>query len=50
MPVTYPVTFDKTGKHILKVYVNQTGIILDQIAINPDGYENYYEIIKQPKL
>jgi hypothetical protein len=48
--VTYPVTFDKTGKHILKVYVNQTGIILDQMAVNPDGYEKYYEIVTQPKL
>jgi hypothetical protein len=44
--VTYPVTVDKTGKHILKVYVNQTGIVVDQIAINPDGYGEYYEIIK----
>ncbi|MEJ2544042.1 MAG: glycosyl hydrolase 115 family protein [Calditrichaceae bacterium] len=44
--VTYPVTFEKTGSHILKVYVNQTGIVVDQLAINPDGYGKYYEITK----
>lgn len=43
---TYPVTFDRTEKHILRVYVNQTGIVIDQIAINPGEYGKYYEIIK----
>ncbi len=42
----YPITFEKTGMHILKVYVNQTGIVLDQIAVNPAEYGEYYEIIK----
>lgn len=48
--VTYPVTFEKTGKHILKVFVNQTGIVLDQIAINPDSYGKYYEIPGKSEL
>lgn len=48
--IKYPVTFEKRGKQTLKVCVNQTGIVLDQIAINPDGYGKYYEIAKQTKL
>ena len=44
--ITYHVKIEKTGKHILKLYVNQTGIVIDQLAINPDGYNNYYEIVK----
>lgn len=47
--IIYPVTFEKTGMQILKVYVNQTGIVLDQIAVNPDGYGKYYEIVKPEK-
>ena len=48
--ITFPVTFEKTGKHILKGFVNQTGIVLDQIAINPDGYGKYYEIPGKSEL
>lgn len=43
---TWPVTFNKTGNHILKIFVNQTGIVLDQIAVNPKEYKKYYEIVK----
>ncbi|HMC01162.1 MAG TPA: glycosyl hydrolase 115 family protein [Flavobacteriaceae bacterium] len=43
---TYTIDIDKKGKHLLKFFVNQTGIVLDQIAITPDGYGSYYEIVK----
>lgn len=42
--ITYPVTFEKTGKQTLKIAVNQTGIVIDQIAISPKDYGKYYEI------
>jgi len=42
--VDYPVTFEKSGKQVLRIYVNQTGIVLDQIAVNPQGTPKYYEI------
>lgn len=42
----YPVTFDETGNHTLKIYVNQTGIVMDQIAITPENNQEYYEIVK----
>ena len=42
--VKHNFTSDKKGKHILKIAVNQTGIVIDQIAINIEGQEPYYEI------
>lgn len=42
--VDYPVAFDKRGKQVLRIYVNQTGIVLDQIAVNPKNTPHYYEI------
>lgn len=44
--VTYPSAFDKVGEQTLKIYVNQTGIVLDQIAIYPEKYQDFYEIVK----
>ncbi|APZ47345.1 glycosyl hydrolase [Polaribacter reichenbachii] len=44
--ITCPITIDKVGKQTLKVYVNQTGIVLDQIAITPENYQKHYEIVK----
>ncbi|SFZ94075.1 Glycosyl hydrolase family 115 [Flaviramulus basaltis] len=44
--VKQTVMFNKTGKQNLKIAVNQTGIVIDQIAINPKGYGAYYEIKK----
>ncbi len=43
-PVHYNALDLKAGKHQLKLYVNQTGIVIDQIAINPEGTAPYYEI------
>lgn len=42
--VKHMVSFDRAGEHTLSLSVNQTGIVIDQIAINPVGYEPYYEI------
>lgn len=42
--VEHPVKIDKQGKQIMKLYVNQPGIVIDQIAINPEGTAPYYEI------
>lgn len=44
--VKYPVTLNSKGKHQLKLSVNQTGIVIDQMAVNPVGTASYYEIIK----
>ena len=30
---TFSVSFDKKGQHSLKIQVNQTGIVIDQIAL-----------------
>ncbi len=43
--VTCPVTIDKKGKQTLKLTVNQPGIVIDQIAINPENHQKYYEIV-----
>lgn len=42
--VKYPVSFDDKGEQTLRIFVNQTGIVIDQIAVNPADYPNYYEI------
>ncbi len=43
-PVHYNAQDLKAGKHQLKLIVNQTGIVIDQIAINPEDALPYYEI------
>lgn len=42
----FTTSFNETGKKSLKVFVNQTGIVLDQIAVYPEDYPKFYEIIK----
>ncbi|GAB2618970.1 glycosyl hydrolase 115 family protein [Belliella aquatica] len=42
--VTYPVSIDASGKQVLRIYVNQTGIVLDQISVTSAGSPEYYEI------
>ncbi|WP_347840310.1 glycosyl hydrolase 115 family protein [uncultured Draconibacterium sp.] len=42
----FPVSFKETGIQSLKVFVNQTGIVLDQIAVYPADYPDFYEIKK----
>ncbi|MFD2033430.1 glycosyl hydrolase 115 family protein [Belliella marina] len=44
--IVHSVSFSKSGKQVLRVYVNQTGIVLDQIAVTPYGAPAYYEIEK----
>jgi len=44
--VSYPFTIDKKGKQTLKIQVNQTGIVIDQIAISAGDDRDYYEIVK----
>lgn len=39
--VTLPVKIEKTGKHTIKIEVNQTGIVIDQLAIYPKGQKKY---------
>ncbi len=34
---TLPVKIENTGKHSITIEVNQTGIIIDQIAVYPKG-------------
>ncbi len=43
-PVYYQAQDLKAGKHQLKLFVNQTGIVIDQMVINPKGSLPYYEI------
>ena len=43
--VVYPVMLEQ-GTHQLTLSVNQAGIFIDQIAVNPDGHEAYYEIVR----
>ncbi|MFL9831220.1 glycosyl hydrolase 115 family protein [Flavobacterium sp. ST-87] len=38
---TLPVKIEKTGKHTITIEVNQTGIIIDQLAIYPKGQKKY---------
>ncbi|PZX55634.1 glycosyl hydrolase 115 family protein [Algoriphagus chordae] len=44
--VTHPILIDKSGKHSLKISVNQTGIVLDQLAVSSENQEQFYEIVK----
>jgi len=44
VPVKDKVSFTEKGNQTLKIYVNQPGIVIDQIAVNPVGYPDYYEI------
>ena len=38
------MNIDKTGKHTIRLFVNQTGIIIDQLAIDFAMDEPFYEI------
>ena len=42
--VKVPVQVGKTGNIVLKVYVNQTGIVLDQVALYPADSPHFYEL------
>tara|TARA_R110002050_G_scaffold286121_1_gene436269 strand:- start:58132 stop:60594 length:2463 start_codon:yes stop_codon:yes gene_type:complete len=42
--IQIPLTVSTSGKHTLKVYVNQTGIVIDQLAISPSNDADFYEI------
>ncbi|HYQ56081.1 MAG TPA: glycosyl hydrolase 115 family protein [Draconibacterium sp.] len=44
--VTCPVKIDKAGKQTLQLLINQPGIVIDQIALTPENYQKYYEIVK----
>ena len=44
--VRCPVFFENDGKHQLTIEVNQTGIVIDQIAIIYEAHEPFYEIPK----
>lgn len=43
---TFPITFEQAGLHKIKVFVNQTGIVLDQIAIIPENHPPFYENVR----
>ncbi len=43
-PVHYNAQDLKAGMHQLKLFVNQTGIVIDQISVNPENSIPYYEI------
>lgn len=45
--ITHSVTFGKTGIQTLKLEVNQTGIVFDQISIAPENHPRFYEIGNQ---
>lgn len=38
---TLPVNIEKAGKHTIKIEVNQTGIVIDQLAVYPKGQKKY---------
>lgn len=38
---TLPVTIENNGKHSITIEVNQTGIVIDQIAVYPKGQKKY---------
>lgn len=38
---TLPVTIENKGKHSITIEVNQTGIVIDQIAVYPKGQKKY---------
>lgn len=42
--VKHSFQIDKVGKHNIKILVNQTGIVIDQLSIQPEGQPNRYEI------
>ncbi|MCW3787376.1 glycosyl hydrolase 115 family protein [Plebeiibacterium sediminum] len=42
--VHYKLSDIEAGKYTLKLGVNQTGIVIDQIAVNPENTIPYYEI------
>ncbi|CAD5283255.1 MULTISPECIES: glycosyl hydrolase 115 family protein [unclassified Imperialibacter] len=44
--VMYPFTTEKAGIQTVRIYVNQTGIVIDQLAVVPKGQSDYYEIVR----
>ncbi|WP_170067580.1 glycosyl hydrolase 115 family protein [Neolewinella xylanilytica] len=42
--VTHSVSLDEAGPHTLRLSVNQTGIVIDQIAVYPADYPEFYEL------
>lgn len=38
---TLPIKIEQVGKHTIKIDVNQTGIVIDQLAIFPKGQKKY---------
>ena len=42
--VSYNTSFKASGQHKLKISVNHTGIVLDQIAIKHEHCKEYFEI------
>lgn len=44
---SFPVSYEEAGTQSLSVYVNQTGIVIDQISIRPEGYPEFYEVMKK---
>ncbi len=44
--IRYKVDIKESGNHVLTLAVNQTGIVIDQIAIQPKAYAPYYEMKK----
>lgn len=44
--VHHKTSFNKKGLQTLKIYVNQTGIVLDQMTLIPENCPEFYEIVK----
>ena len=42
--VNCPASFNVSGNKKMKLYVSHTGIVIDQIAVHPKDYPDYYEI------
>ncbi len=46
VPVTCPIEVEKTGKLTFRIFVNQPGIVIDQMAIYPENDRRHYEIVR----
>ncbi|WP_116106050.1 glycosyl hydrolase 115 family protein [Lewinella sp. IMCC34191] len=44
IPVKHEVSVSEPGTHTLRLSVNQTGIVIDQIGVYPVGYPEFYEL------
>ncbi len=40
----FPIQIDKVGKQKIRIYINQSGIVLDQLAIKKERTSSFYEI------